>query len=111
MNTVNTDIAPSWFPSETPEERVYWRAGVRMKPECNRKWLSRPDRYLIFYATERAAWIDREYCLSSGDFIATDPTPQLVGNKDAVTARAKERNAPQVKIIDEQGNIVEEWTV
>jgi len=111
MNTVNTDIAPSWFPSETPDERVYWRAGLRPLELRMQLWLQGTDRRIIVYTSERAAWRGRERFILRGDYVADECSPVIVGPRDSVNDHARSYMARMVIVFDEQGNIVEEWTV
>ncbi len=104
MNKVNTDIAPSWFPNKTPEERVYWRAGVINLSPTRNGWLK-------VYTSERTAWKAREMFLRHPTHSATHDAPYPVTREEASAQAMRDYGYRRVGVEDEQGNIVEEWTV
>ena len=91
--------------AETPEERLYWTAGVRH---------TSPAEYYESIKTrfdsERAAWIERERCLRKPHAYETNGYPQSQTRSD-VTQRAKESHCTTIEVLDETGAIVESWEV
>ncbi len=101
------DISPTIIEqlAETPEERLYWTAGVRhtLPVECYASTLDRFD-------SERAAWIAREQALRKPHAYAPNGYPKSQTRSD-VTQRAKESHCTTIEVLDETGAIVESWEV
>lgn len=100
---VNTDIAPSWFPSETPDERVYWSPNCYVRPHHSKMYLFFPA-----FSTEAAAAEAQYKLVMTGAYAIGDVIPV---DREWLSFMASSQGFNKVGVLDEHGNIVEEWTV
>jgi len=104
MTTI--ELAPAILDhlNQEPEERKYWRAGYVLKD------LSRSSGRTRVYASETAAWMGREENVRDSDFSRATDAPYQVTRQE-VNEFARSINCHTAVVYDEQGQLVEEWSV
>lgn len=109
MNTVNTETPPKWFPSETPEERVYWYSGYSLRDDLAN--LPGSEYVWEVYDTEEAAWLYRLQEKNDPAFIEVYDRPCPRTRAEVIAECKAGCECSVITVLDKQGNVVEEWTV
>lgn len=109
MTTIDLSKAPAWFDIEEPEERIYWLAGIYRDQgiRFSIDILLGDGQYA--FDTRSAAYLWREVLLSEGGRPMADRVQPI--SRSQLTTFSALRGHRFCKILDIDGEIVEQWEV